>query len=878
MGVRGLLTYVQEHAGAALEWHKLHGRHVIIDGNNLAFTIFHDGTGMNAAFGGDYDKYARFIEAFFKRLQECDVTCHVVMDGGQPLNNKKLRTVRQRIKDQTSSALRLNPRNQLGNKVFPPIGRQVFVNVLKKMNIPVIQADLEADEQIAVLAKKLGHTVISNDSDFFIYDVSFILLQSINYKQIQTETENGKSYQYIPCYLFNVETFKKVTGVGRNLLPLLGTVLGNDYVATKEFISFYKHIGKAKGRYLTERHKQIKAVFFWMKNQNTEDICVIIDKIADCMEKPRQERIKNLMKTTVTDYTNVETNLLPFFVSKMGKKSENLEEDVEMNDKENLNEGSGEEVLQTSLTMECGKKLPPWFIKLYREGKIPREIADILTKNYFVSPVQVEMRKKKSVYLTVERVVRAIYTMLWKSVIKGTEDTSSMVDSAEEDNDDSQEEEFVEEETLDKFDFRKQSEVKGDVEDMTVGEDNGVENEGAEDTNGEENGGENEGAEDVDNEDEEDDEDDNNDDGGNDSQEETSPSKDEANKELTTEEKLDLRPLNWYLRKHQSLWIKKLTLLKPEKAELLPDLEVIGQMTLEQKKKVFYDVIGFKHDFEGSELPDDLELIINIIIYWYKNSRSHPDEFYVMAILTCIMQFYIIDRKIGVVRAKKAFDDLDRVRSKLGLMKKEPNYPNADSSIKDLLANITDEECLSANYNLFMKHHFTGFKKGAKYNKYTVHAFSEFQTCIYFIQCLNCILGTPYPYLNVENLWSGTFCYNVYEAYKKERNAVRLASMMMGNGTALERLFLKLLGKCGNILNFVSKRVPKNVDTKVINVQKKWKTKRERNDSDNPDSPKEKKIKKKKSFEDKELKKDIPQNLVNNRFAQLMMDESDDDE
>lgn len=876
MGVRGLLTYVQEHASAALEWHKLHGRHVIIDGNNLAFTIFHDGSGLNAAFGGDYDKYARFIEEFFKRLQECEVTCHVVMDGGQPLNNKKLRTVRQRIKDQTSSALRLNPRNQQSNKLFPPIGRQVFVNVLKKMNIPVIQADLEADEQIAVLARKLGHTVISNDSDFFIYDVSFILLQSINYKQIQTETENGKSFRYIPCYFFNVETFKKVTGVGRNLLPLLATVLGNDYVATKEFISFYKVIGKAKGRYLTERHKQIKAVFYWLKNQNTEDTCVIIEKIAECMEKHRQERMKKLMKTTVTDYTNAETNLLPFFVSKNAKESKTLDEDVEMNDKENLNEGS-EEVLQTSLVMECGKKLPPWFIKLYRDGKIPREIADILTKNYFVSPVQVEMRKKKSVYLTVERVVRAIYTMLWKSVIKGTEDTSSMVDSDEEENDDSQEEEFVEEETLDKFDFRKQSEGKGDGEDVTMGEDNGGENEGAEETNVEVNEGEDEeAAEDDDNEDEEEGDDDN--DVGNDSQEEVSPSKDQADKESVPEVKEDLRPLNWYLRKHQSLWIKKLTLLKPEKADLLPDLEVISQMTLEQKKKVFYDVIGFKHDFEENELPDDLELIINIIIYWYTNSRSKPEEFHVMAILSCIMQFYIIDGKIGVVRSKKAFDDLDRVRSKLGLMKKEPDYPNADSSIKDLVAAISDEECLSANYNLFMKHHFTGFKKGRKYNKYTVHAFSEFQTCIYFIQCLNCILDTPYPYLNVENLWSGTFCYNVYEAYKKERNAVRLASMMMGNGTALERLFLKLLGKLGNTLKFTAKRVPKNVDTKVINVQKKWKMKRERNDSENPDAPIAKKIKKKKSFEEKQLKKDIPQSMMNNKFAHLMMDESDDDE
>ncbi|CAL4225296.1 unnamed protein product, partial [Meganyctiphanes norvegica] len=344
------------------------------------------------------------------------------------------------------------------------------------------------------------------------------------------------------------------------------------------------------------------------------------------------------------------------------------EEDIEMKDDEKVNNPCENNVLQTSLVMQCGKKLPSWFIQLYRDGKIPREIADILTKNYFVSPVQVEMRKKKSVYLTVEVVVRAIYTMLWKSVIKGSEDTKSDID--EEENDEMQEE-CVEEENLDKLDFRKQSEVKNDMENSVNGEEN-------ECVNGEENEGENE-AEDGD---DDNDEDDDNDDGESDSQEEASPNKVSDNKESTSEETLDLRPLNWYLRKHQSLWIRKMPLLKSDKAEQLPDLEVVSQMTVEQKKKVFYDVIGFKHDFEENELPDDLELIVNIIIFWYKNSRSHPDEFHVMAILTCIMQFYIIDGKIGVVRAKKAFDDLDRVRSKLGLMKKEPDYPNADSSIK----------------------------------------------------------------------------------------------------------------------------------------------------------------------------------------------------
>lgn len=67
MGVRGLSTYIQEHLSSVLERHKLHHRNVIIDGNNLAHILYYECTGVNAAFGGDYDKYASFVQSYFER-------------------------------------------------------------------------------------------------------------------------------------------------------------------------------------------------------------------------------------------------------------------------------------------------------------------------------------------------------------------------------------------------------------------------------------------------------------------------------------------------------------------------------------------------------------------------------------------------------------------------------------------------------------------------------------------------------------------------------------------------------------------------------------------------------------------------------------------
>lgn len=66
MGIRGLSTYIHEHLHEVLVKHKLHHRKVVIDGNNLAHILYFECTGINAAFGGDYDKYSSFVEEFFK--------------------------------------------------------------------------------------------------------------------------------------------------------------------------------------------------------------------------------------------------------------------------------------------------------------------------------------------------------------------------------------------------------------------------------------------------------------------------------------------------------------------------------------------------------------------------------------------------------------------------------------------------------------------------------------------------------------------------------------------------------------------------------------------------------------------------------------------
>ncbi|MPC29654.1 Protein asteroid 1 [Portunus trituberculatus] len=139
------------------------------------------------------------------------------MDGGQPLDNKKMNTVRERVTNQIQTCLNISPSSQYRLKVFPCMGRDVFVSTLKKMGIVVLQTDFEADLEIAMLAKELGLTVLSNDSDFYMFSVPFVPLSSITYNKVSTgkKKSSNKMFSYINCNLFNQEKFCQTY---RNLL------------------------------------------------------------------------------------------------------------------------------------------------------------------------------------------------------------------------------------------------------------------------------------------------------------------------------------------------------------------------------------------------------------------------------------------------------------------------------------------------------------------------------------------------------------------------------------------------------------------------------------------------------------------------------------
>ena len=101
------------------------------------------------------------------------------MDGALDKDDRKIPTVIGRITEHTKKAVACTPVNQSKNRVFPIFAQEVFIDALRDLDIEIHQSSFEADELIAQLAFARSCPVMSNDSDFYIFDVDLILIEQM---------------------------------------------------------------------------------------------------------------------------------------------------------------------------------------------------------------------------------------------------------------------------------------------------------------------------------------------------------------------------------------------------------------------------------------------------------------------------------------------------------------------------------------------------------------------------------------------------------------------------------------------------------------------------------------------------------------------------
>jgi len=327
MGIRGLTGFIDRNPHL-LHAHELHDIPVVIDGNNLYHFLYY-GRHIRCAFGGDYDTYRKRIIQTFDSFSACGITPYIIFDGAYTRDGRKLHTSISRAK----ARIRLVDcvTNTERGQALPALAYETFIQTLNELKIPQVTCQFEADSEVAVLANKMNCPVISNDSDFYIFDIpaGFLPLDYIDFNVLTKYNEAGdEQYKFLFVRKYHIdELVDSFDGLSRSVLPLFASMLGNDFINANAFQSFYSRFKVpkvvSKKFHLPPKLHKVINVLHWL-HSNKEDMDEAMDKLLEFVHEKRRDKIKKMLTTSVQGYCNTHTfegfDLYKYFNCKVGER------------------------------------------------------------------------------------------------------------------------------------------------------------------------------------------------------------------------------------------------------------------------------------------------------------------------------------------------------------------------------------------------------------------------------------------------------------------------------------------------------------------------------------------------------------------------------
>ena len=161
----------------------------------------------------------------------------------------------------------------------------------------------------------------------------------------------------------------------------------------------------------------------------------------------------------------------------------------------------------------------------------------------------------------------------------------------------------------------------------------------------------------------------------------------------------------------------------------------------------------------------------------------------------------------------KILDSMDLSDSKILKMDLDSSY------LAHLVSSVSKAECLQASDRL-SSYHIHRSLDNSNYNREFVHAMSEFQAVVHYLNLLNGVMLAPFPPIYMERIWSGTFCYNANDVILSygDRN-LYLVALLLGPKTHLYKLFKNLHTFACNISGIVAPKVDDEKKTESMLIE-----------------------------------------------------------
>ncbi|XP_050577387.1 protein asteroid-like [Bombus affinis] len=241
----------------------------------------------------------------------------------------------------------------------------------------------------------------------------------------------------------------------------------------------------------------------------------------------------------------------------------------------------------------------------------------------------------------------------------------------------------------------------------------------------------------------------------------------------------------------------------------LPSLFNLRNIPSLTQREILNNTLGITNMDCINELPPEWMLYIGCIKYWlHQEECSLSHECYLYSIFICML-FNIIDSKIGRYRNMYTFQK--RYCQLIETVKQQRKKNNCDScytmnqlcdnqyngTIIEAYNEVDYNDCILAApfFISYFNMNKELYNNPKKFDRFAVHVFAEFQSCLKHTMNLNALLGYPYPQTKVANLFHGTLLYNLSNNFKTRYNIEEYINIVLQMSPSLLRLFNTFLLK-----------------------------------------------------------------------------------
>ena len=252
----------------------------------------------------------------------------------------------------------------------------------------------EADTEIASLACAWNCPVLSSDSDFFIFDLAagYIPLTFLNWNS-----------DHLTARIFYRRKLASHFRIGAELIPLLASLAGNDYVNSDTLAAFNRALNRIQtsstcGR-RGARFASIANMLSELPDSTTEE--KMLEHALQMVQSPgNRDRLRQAVEHSLQEYTITESNILRYI------------------------QGG---VIISSLRTPNGREIDEWLLRRFRDGYFPSTCMSCLTVGKFLLGNLVENCREISANRCSLWLRRFVYGILNDAATHGAEGNLTMV-------------------------------------------------------------------------------------------------------------------------------------------------------------------------------------------------------------------------------------------------------------------------------------------------------------------------------------------------------------------------------------------------------------------------------------------------------------------